>query len=283
MKAPQIVIAAALVFLLHAGTSRAQQAAANGAVVSMGHIHLTVKDVEAGKKFYVDLGGTPIKIGMNEGVKFPGVLILLRKGDPTGGTEGSSVNHIGFAIKDGVALMAKMKAQGVKITSNGSDGHGGYLFSPEGVKIEIAERPALPVPIQFDHVHFYVADPAADGGNAWAEMQAWYRKTFGAHADTTTLVPTKTGLPAYSQSSIAGANLRFSKPEAASAPTKGRALDHIGFEVPNLEAFCKKLEANGTKLDMPYRVTETGVALAFITDPWGTYIELNEGLNKLAQ
>jgi len=63
----------------------------------------------------------------------------------------------------------------------------------------------------------------------------------------------------------------------AQAPTKGRVLDHIGFDVTDLQAFIKKLEANGVKLDRPYTKNEqTGVGLAFITDPFGTYIELNQ-------
>ena len=64
--------------------------------------------------------------------------------------------------------------------------------------------------------------------------------------------------------------------------TQGRALDHIGFEVKGLEAFIKKLEAQGIKLASPYRqVPALGIAIAFITDPWGTYIELTEGLDKV--
>ena len=48
-------------------------------------------------------------------------------------------------------------------------------------------------------------------------------------------------------------------------------------DVKDLQGFIKKLEANGVKLDRPYTKNEqTGVALAFITDPWGTYIELNQ-------
>ena len=40
-----------------------------------------------------------------------------------------------------------------------------------------------------------------------------------------------------------------------------------------------KLEAGGIKLDVPYRkVPSLGIALAFITDPQGVYIELTEGL-----
>ena len=66
------------------------------------------------------------------------------------------------------------------------------------------------------------------------------------------------------------------------APTKGRALDHIGFEVKDLEAFCKKLEAAGVKLDMPYRnIPALSLSIAFLTDPWGTNIELTEGMNRL--
>ena len=74
---------------------------------------------------------------------------------------------------------------------------------------------------------------------------------------------------------IPGAQLRFAKAEAAQAPTKGRVLDHIGFDVKDLQSFVKKIEGEGIKLDEPVRKNEaTGVALTYITDPWGTRIEL---------
>jgi Glyoxalase/Bleomycin resistance protein/Dioxygenase superfamily len=51
--------------------------------------------------------------------------------------------------------------------------------------------------------------------------------------------------------------------------------------VRNLEAFCRKLEAAGVKFDVPYRkMPNLGLALAFLTDPSGVYIELTEGLDK---
>ena len=55
-------------------------------------------------------------------------------------------------------------------------------------------------------------------------------------------------------------------------------LDHIGFEVVNLEAFCRKLQMSGVTLDAPYTRQADGVATARLTDPWGTSIELTEGL-----
>ena len=62
-------------------------------------------------------------------------------------------------------------------------------------------------------------------------------------------------------------------------PTKGRAIDHIGFEVSNLDEFARRLDAQGIKLDVPIRqIPNTKLKIAFLTDPWGTYIELTEGL-----
>jgi predicted enzyme related to lactoylglutathione lyase len=74
---------------------------------------------------------------------------------------------------------------------------------------------------------------------------------------------------------VPGAQLRFAKADASQAPTNGRELDHIGFDVKDLQAFIKKIEAEGIKLDEPYRKNETnGVAITYITDPWGTRVEL---------
>jgi catechol 2,3-dioxygenase-like lactoylglutathione lyase family enzyme len=78
---------------------------------------------------------------------------------------------------------------------------------------------------------------------------------------------------------LPGVTLSFSPSATATVGTEGRALDHIGFEVKNLEAFTKKLEADGVTLTVPYRqVPALGIAIAFIKDPWGTNIEMTEGL-----
>ena len=62
---------------------------------------------------------------------------------------------------------------------------------------------------------------------------------------------------------------------------KTLSLDHIGFDVQNLEAFCKRLEAAGVKFNQPYSKTRhNGYASAEPTDPWGISIELTEGLNR---
>ena len=62
--------------------------------------------------------------------------------------------------------------------------------------------------------------------------------------------------------------------------TRGRALDHIGFEITNLDEFARKLAAQGimtTVRNIPAINTKVG----FVTDPWGTLIELSEGLRAI--
>ena len=111
MKLVQMILALAPLAL-------AQLPAPNAAGVSMGHLHLNVKDVEAAKSFFVDqLGATPVKLGNNDVMKFPGALIFLRKADPTGGSDGSVVGHIGFLVRELDPYLAKWKANSVKILS----------------------------------------------------------------------------------------------------------------------------------------------------------------------
>lgn len=243
----------------------AQLPPGNEAGVAMGHLHLNVKDVDVSKKFWVDeLGGTALKLGTTDVVKYPGELIFLKKADPTGGTEGSTINHVGFLVRDLAKARAKWEADSVKIVTVVSPTQL-FLMSPDGVKIEIYEDKSISAPIVNHHIHFW--DSSVE------DTKAWYVKTFSAK-------PGKRGK--FEAADVPGVNLSFTKAETPVAGTKGRALDHIGFEVKDLEAFCKKLEATGMKFDVPYRkVPALGLSIAFFTDPWGTYVELTEGLSRL--
>src|SRR3970040_743875 len=87
-----------LAVLLAPPASWAQLAAPNRTGVAMGHLHYRVRDVEANARFWVALGGTPIKVGDTDAVKFPGVLVLLGEGESSGGSDGSVVNHVAFRV-----------------------------------------------------------------------------------------------------------------------------------------------------------------------------------------
>jgi catechol 2,3-dioxygenase-like lactoylglutathione lyase family enzyme len=244
----------------------AQLAPPNNAGVSMGHIHFNTNDPEAHRRFWTMLGATPAKnVGPNEVYKVRDALILVRKQEPSGGSEASTVHHIGFRIADLNGTLDKCKAAGIRIlTPPGSiaKSHKANVMGPDEVNVELVGDPSLDVPAAGHHIHFY--------NSPIDETRAWYVKTFGA-------VPGKRDQ--FDAADLPGINLSFSASRGAPLPTKGRALDHIGFEVHGLEAFCKKLEAAGVKFDRPFtRMPALGLSLAFLTDPWGTNIELTEGL-----
>jgi catechol 2,3-dioxygenase-like lactoylglutathione lyase family enzyme len=235
--------------------------------VSMGHVHLNTRDPEAQKKFWVDVIGAVDIIGSEktalsfmQAFKLPGVLILLRKADSAGGTDGSVVNHIAVKVQDLSATLAKVEAAHIHVVSKNPPQ--AMLLGPDGVRVELTEDKALAQPVVFHHVHFYTTKVD--------EMKRWYVATFGA-------IGGKRGR--FEAADLPGVNLTFAPTENAPAGTKGRAIDHIGFEVKDLEAFTKKLEAAGIKFDVEYRkVPGVNLASAFLTDPFGTYIELTEGL-----
>jgi catechol 2,3-dioxygenase-like lactoylglutathione lyase family enzyme len=264
----KLISALWVVSTLTAGAAWAQPYTPNEAGVTNGHWHLNSRDIEANKKIFVAMGGVAGEPGPLQRVIFPGVMIILNLNQPTptpptGGTVGSSVNHIGFTVPNVQEAVAKWKAAGVPVEP-GANGRldQAWVITPEGVKFEILENKNQTVPIRSEHVHFFMPEAS------FADSQAWYVKLFGAKPGTRNNLPV---------ADLPGAQLRWAKADAAQAPTKGRALDHIGFDVSDLKAFIAKLEAAGVKLDRPYAKNEqSGVALAFITDPWGTYIELNE-------
>jgi catechol 2,3-dioxygenase-like lactoylglutathione lyase family enzyme len=257
-----VLVALLLVLTLMAGTAAAQQAPFNEVGVTMGHWHIASKDVEANKKLFLAMGGKLYTPGGNPLIMFPGVLINLNLGNEKGegGTQGSVVNHVGFIVNNVQQRVAQWKAAGVRVlpgTNNRLDQ--AFVETPDGVRIEILEDKTQSMPVRNEHVHFFIPE------NEIPKAQAWYAKTFGGKPGTRNNAPV-VDLP--------GVQFRFNKADAKQAPTRGRVLDHIGFDVKDHEAFVKKIQAEGIKLDEPVRKSPTGSTITYITDPWGTRIEI---------
>ena len=285
----RLIFMLSLVALASLPMSWAQLYAPNQAGVSLGHWHTLVRDVEATRKVWVALGGMPMQIDGTDVIKFPGVLIFLTPGLPTGGSKGTTVNHVGLGVQNVQKLFEKLQSDGVKVdmtTLRKSPLNGQYVGdvnTPDDLMIEITEEagvapyPKLPpdVPVESNHMHFFVAESSRK------EMQAWYVKMFGGE-------PSEmrgefiVSFPGVKFMRIAPCGSEYSGcPQNGPAPTKGGALDHVGFEVKNLQEFCKKLEASGLKFSRPYsKSRHKSFASAEFTDPWGTSVELTEGLNR---
>jgi catechol 2,3-dioxygenase-like lactoylglutathione lyase family enzyme len=257
-------VALSLASALTAGTAAAQPAPFNEIGVTMGHWHLVSKHLEANKKLFLIMGGRLFMPGGTPLIMFPGLYINLNlgteKGD--GGTEGSVVNHVGFIVDNLQARVAQWKAAGVPVlpgTNNRPDQ--AFVETPDGVRIEILEDKTQSMPIRNEHVHFFLPEGEIP------RAQAWYAKTFDGK------VGIRNGAPVVD---LPGVQLRFAKADTKQAPTRGRVLDHIGFDVKDHAAFVKKIEAEGIKLDEPVRKAANGSTLTYITDPWGTRIEIVE-------
>ena len=288
MNRTYLALALTLIALAPVPRASAQLLAAKDGPIVYGHHHLLVTNVADHKKFWVDaLGGTAITIGTQnrEIVKFPNALLFMNPGMPSAGSRGSTVNHIGFSVPNLRPVVDKLKAAGYKmvtaaeapptvkvqddigLTSGGDVSGIAYVIGPDDVKVELVEIKKQTMPIVSHHVHFFSQKPE--------DVQAWYVKTFGSKARAAAT----NGIIG---SDLPGIGLSVSNSPTPVAGTRGRVIDHIGFEVKGLEAFVKTLEAQGIKLDRPYTpVAALGISIAFITDPWGTYIELTEGLDKV--
>jgi len=267
------------------------------APVRVGHYHLNVTSIDAHKKFWAGtLGGKAIKFGSIDVIEFPDAFVFLHLQKPAGPTRGTAFDHIGFAVPNVPAMAAKLAAAGYTETTgrepkpgdpppaaSGTSavyGRFAYFLGPDGAKIELVtsdqkgDQNDVP-PIVAHHIHFI--------NKQYVEMQQWYMKAFDA-----TLRPGQTDFFIGADLPGVGYSLNFFRWEGDQSithvPTAGRVVDHVGFEVKNLEAFCKALEARGIKLIRPYKKRDAAmnnIATATIVDPWGVSIELTEGLDKI--
>ena len=285
-----VAAAVAALMLTLVSSPSAQLLSNKEAPVVIGHYHLNVTSLDAHKKFWVDtLGGTATTFQGLDVIRFPDALIFLRVQKPTGPTRGTAFDHIGFAVPNVPAVAMKLAAAGYQETTGREPAPGAappaasgtsavygrfaYFIGPDGAKIELvtSAAPNAP-PIVAHHIHFI--------NKQYVEMQQWYMKAFDA-----TLRPGQTDFFIGADLPSVGYSLNFFRWEGdqsiAHVPTAGRVVDHVGFEVKNLEAFCKALEAKGITLTQPYNkraAAMNNIATAMIVDPWGVSIELTEGL-----
>jgi catechol 2,3-dioxygenase-like lactoylglutathione lyase family enzyme len=257
-----VFVALLFALTLTAVTAAAQPAPYNQLGVTMGHWHIVAKDVEAEKKLFLAMGGKLFIQGGNPLIMFPGVYINLVLNDEkgNGGSQGSVVNHVGFIVNNVQERTAQWKAAGVRVlpgTNNRLDQ--AFVETPDGVRIEILEDKTQSMPIRHEHVHLFLTETEIP------KAQAWYAKTFGGKPGTRNSAPVV---------DVPGGQIRFTKADTKQTPTRGRVLDHIGFDVKDINAFAKKIQAEGVKLDEPVTLRPSGSTIAYLTDPWGTRIEI---------
>jgi hypothetical protein len=213
-----------------------------------------------------------VTVGKLDGVTIPGVVILFRVQPRTGPSEGTTINHIGLKLTKLADFTARFDKAGWKYDRpriGREKTPQTYVTGPDTFRMELVEDPRIPAPAVSHHLHYWLAQPI--------EVKKFYVQKL-------LLEPTMRG--PYESADLPGMNLTLAplgSQKVPGVPTKGRLMDSIGFDVPNLKAYVDKIAANGVTFDVPYgRDPELGLMSATLTDPWGATIRLTEGLNKVA-
>lgn len=263
------LVLAIAVLLTVAAPARAQLSPMNAAGVTYGHVHLNVADIDVHKKLWVDtFGGVFVQKGPLMTVKFPNMLIALAQKAPTGPSQGTAMDHFGFKVRSLPDMLTELRAAGYAVQSEftGTEGFpNAYVLGPDGLRIEMQEDTTLSAKSIPNHIHFWSPE--------FVQLLDWYVDTFSLTKRTRGKIATT--------ADAGTVNLSYQTSKEPVVGTRGRVIDHIGFEVKNLAAFCKQLEAKGIRFDVPFRdVPAIGLKIAYFTDAAGVYIELTEGFDK---
>ena len=232
------------------------------------HVHLRAPDALAAAQWYMDHLDCK-DYGRPGACQVDNIQILFYTDgvSPTGPSVGSGVDHIGFSFRDLDAKMAVWKAAGVTVVEDVREVDGlfklAFLEDPWGTKIEVVEDHEWP---GFHHIHLRSDDPGA--------TLAWYEDLFSGVADQL-------------KGRIGG--LRYNgglwllvgqQGDGSLAATAGRSVDHLGWEVDDLDAYIALLATKGIELDSgPRELTNAAgqeLKIAFVVSPEGVRIEIVE-------
>jgi len=238
------------------------------------HVHITASSPSEGVRWYNrHLDCEPVS-DRPDTADCGGVELIFVVQPTMGSTQGTGVNHISFSYTNLTAKMTALEAVGVRGSGvrlqrfpNGStlrDIPGlfkiGFIFDPWGTRIEMVEDEDT---LGFHHVHLSASNPT--------ETLAWYQEVLG-------------GEPASLKGLIDG--LRFgdvwvlaSEHEGIPATTEGRAIDHIGFAVEDLNSAAASMRGQGVAFAQDPRTPENGrtsAQQAFIVGPDNVRLEVVE-------
>ena len=141
-------------------------------------------------------------------------------------------------------------------------------MSPNGAKVKLREDKSIGTAIEADEVLIKVPDLDA--------AAQWYQKWLGA------------AIVREVESRVAqvpGLNIRFVESKEALAPTNGRAIDRLGFEVTDLRTFSQRVVPSQVKVRVQHMTVDPTFAplkaLSMVVDPWGVTVEFDQGIRDI--
>jgi catechol 2,3-dioxygenase-like lactoylglutathione lyase family enzyme len=251
------ILALALALAVSSGVARTASAA------DYHHMHLTASSAEEGAQWYIkNMACEPVP-NRSGAAQCGTVLFLFYARQPTGPSDGTGANHIGFSFTDIAARIAALQSAGVKVTAPPHDVPGlfkiAFVEDPWGTRIELVEDPEY---LGFHHIH--LASPDTD------KTLSWYQNVFGGQR-----TKLRGRLDAVLYGKIWLLALRSTAPVA---PTEGRAIDHLGFSFPDLDAAAVTMKQKGVQFQQePHPITSPSSAkISFVAGPDSVRIEVVE-------
>jgi len=226
--------------------------------VPYDHMHFNAADPAAAVEWYAANLGAKHGAGPDR-VVIGRTIFAFAKLDNSPPSAGGAIDHLGFSVADVDATMKALEAAGAKVMTPARDVPGlpraGFVQDPFGVKIEVLRDPES---TGFHHIHLRVPDPSA--------MLKWATENFGGDR-----VKWK-GLDA----------VKYTNPtvwllaeQGEAAPSLGRAIDHLGWAVTDVDARITDLTGKGLKTIAPRAVRNLRVG--FVETPGGVRVELVQG------
>lgn len=255
--------------LVVAGLLTTAASAAGQAGVPYDHVHLAVADPEKAEAWYTanlngNVGENPGRVAFEPWTNrapLPIQFIFLKAEDGKP-SDGSVIDSVGFLVQGLEAKVKALQAAGATlrqpVESAPGLGKHAVVVDPWGTKIELVESRDRP---GFHHVTLRVSNPE--------ESISWYVRSFGGERTTLggRLDAVKYG----------GTYLIVMKGDATT-PSRGHAIDHLGFGPRSIDATAADLKAKGVNFtaEPAPKPNQFGHRTAYVEDPSGVRIELVE-------
>ena len=224
-------------------------------------VHLGVPSPEDAARWYVQyLGAAP---GDHlDRVWFGATRVIFLRNEAPAPSHGAAIDHFGLSVYDVDAQLKVLDGSGARLVSPPSDVPGlhrsAFVEDPWGTRIELLHDPEH---TGFHHVQLQVPDPVA--------ARRWYVRRFG-------------GRDARFKDRLAGVQYGdvwlFIERAADAVPSRGHAIDHVGWRMPDLLAKAGQLKELGLAFTTEPQPGPPGafspVLMSFAEDPWGVKIEL---------
>ena len=200
------------------------------------HVHMRIPDTAESAAWHAAF------FGRDTGPGGPGPNIVYDNGTvgtmPNEGlaptSEGGAIDHFGIAVPDVAAAVAKAREMGATVRTEPQQGVTApviaFIEDPWGVRMELLQDPEY---LGVNHIHMMSADPDA--------TRDWFLQVFGGE------YVAARGKGIFHTILYDDVWVHVSSPrgEAGIAPSKGRAIDHMGFRVPSLDEFRGTLKQSG--------------------------------------